>query len=309
MSESVITRQSKKFYEQYQFPGNRPLDKDGLIFMKRFSNSVSTYSTHNDGTKLNVLDEGCGTGNTSVALAKHFRDVEFYAVDNSLTSLSKAKMLAMKNKLINIHFRKWNLLKPLPYRFKFDIIICLGVLHHTANMKKVLTNLYHSIKDDGELYLWIYAQPGRYMHSLNVKLLKMLIDVKPKTTDEISFASEFITKADNGSLLQDLAGSSTTYLLQTKAAADPVWIADQFLNPHEELITMEQLLKLIKSSGFIFQNLLGIDEDVSGFFNSQVLSKKFNKLTGYQRLIALDLLYKPERYFVILRKKALKKGK
>jgi len=304
MSESVITRKSRKFYEQYQFPGNRPLDKDGLIFMKRFSNSVANHFSKTNGTTLNVLDAGCGTGNTSVSLAKQFKDVKFYAVDNSSNSLKKAKMLAEQNGLMNIRFRKWNLLKPLPYKFKFDIVICLGVLHHTANMKKVLKNLYNSMKNDGELYLWIYAQPGRYLHSLNVKLLRMLIDVNPKTTDELSFATEFIAKAGNGSLLQDLVGSSTTYLLKTNVAADPIWIADQFLNPHEELINIEQLLKLIRASGFIFQDLLGIDDDVSQYLNSPILLEKFNKLNGDERLIALDLLYKPERYFVILRKKS-----
>ncbi len=303
MSESVITRRSKKFYEQYQFPGNRPLDRDGLIFMRRFTNSVSASALCNGDKTLNVLDAGCGTGNTSVVLAKQFRDVEFYAVDNSSASLKKAKMLAQKTGLKNIHFHRWNLLKPLPYPFKFDIIICLGVLHHTANMQKVLTNLGCGLNDNAELYLWIYAQPGRYRHSLNMKLLKMLINSKPKTRNEIELATEFITKAGKGSILQDLAGTSSTSLLQTKIVADPVWIADQFLNPHEELINMKELLRLIKSSGFIVQSFLGMNENVSELLNSPLLNMRFNALKGDRRLIALDLLYKPERYFVLLRKR------
>ena len=303
MSESVITRRSKRFYEQYQFPGNRPLDRDGLIFMRRFTNSVSASTLRNGDKTLNVLDAGCGTGNTSVVLAKQFRDVEFYAVDNSSASLNKAKILAQKSGLKNIRFHRWNLLKPLPYPFKFDIIICLGVLHHTANMQKVLTNLGCGLNDNADLYLWIYAQPGRYRHSLNMKLLKMLINSKPKTRNEIELATEFITKAGKGSILQDLAGTSSTSLLQTKIVADPVWIADQFLNPHEELINMKELLRLIKSSGFIIQSFLGMNENVSELLNSPLLNMRFNALKGDRRLIALDLLYKPERYFVLLRKR------
>jgi len=303
MSESVITRRSKRFYEQYQFPGNRPLDRDGLIFMRRFTNSVSASALRNGDKTLNVLDAGCGTGNTSVVLAKQFRDVEFYAVDNSSASLKKAKILAQKSGLKNIRFHRWNLLKPLPYPFKFDIIICLGVLHHTANMQKVLTNLGCGLNDNADLYLWIYAQPGRYRHSLNMKLLKMMINSKPKTRNEIELATEFITKAGKGSILQDLAGTSSTSLLQTKIVADPVWIADQFLNPHEELINMKELLRLIKSSGFIVQSFLGMNENVSELLNSPLLNMRFNALKGDRRLIALDLLYKPERYFVLLRKR------
>ena len=307
MSESAVTNKSKKFYEHYHFPGNRPIDKDGLIFMKRFSNSIAARTNNNRSIKLNILDAGCGTGNTTVSLAKQFKDLNFYAVDNSAESLNKAQEFADQNGLVNTRFSKWNLLRSLPFNFKFDIIICLGVLHHTANMKKVLKNLKKNLNDHGELYLWVYAEPGRYLHSLNVKLLKMLINVNPIETDEISFATEFITKVGYGSLLNDLVGTSTTYLLQTKVASDPVWIADQFLNPHEEVINMERLLGLINSSGFAIKDLLGINEDVSELLNSQILLERFEKLDADKRLIALDLLYKPERYFVILKKKGEEK--
>ena len=303
MSESAITAKSKKFYERYHFPGNRPIDKDGLIFLKRFSNSVIARSMDDGIESLNILDAGCGTGNTAVSLAKQFKKSNFYAFDNSGASLNKAKSLAEQEGLFNIQFCKWNLLEPLPYTIEFDIIICLGVLHHTANMKKALENLNKVLKQDGQLYLWIYAQTGRFLHSLNSKLLKMLVDADPNVTDELSVATEFITKVGNGSVLNDLVGTSTTYLVQTKVASDPVWIADQFLNPHEQLINMEQLLTLINSSGFDLEDILGIDKDVSKSLNSQLLSEKFDMLDKEQRLIALDLLHKPERYFVILKKK------
>lgn len=299
MSEDIITKKSKQFYENYQFPGNRPVDKDGLILIRRFSHSLN--KTKSIG-KIRVLDAGCGTGNTSVSLAKQFSDVEFYGVDNCKASLSKANSLAKANKITNVQYRRWNLVNPLPFTFQFDIIVCLGVLHHTSNMQTVLQNLADSLSDKGELYLWIYAQTGRYKHSLNMKLLKILNNFKPKTMDSIEFANEFILNTCGGKFLKDLTGTSNTYLLQTEAAADPVWIADQFLNPHEELISMDQLLKMVNNCGLKVKSLLGINEDVSDFIGSPLVSNIFRKLKGNKRLIALDLLYKPERYFVILKK-------
>ena len=162
MSEKPITEKCRNFYEKYQFPGNRPIDQDGLIFMRRFTKSVEELSRSQNASKLRVLDAGCGTGNTTVSLARRFKDAEFFGVDNSKNSLEKAIESARQCGLTNIHYRKWNLMKPLPFRDPFDIILCLGVLHHTANMKKGLINLHASLKNDGELYLWIYGRHGRY---------------------------------------------------------------------------------------------------------------------------------------------------
>ena len=308
MSEKEITQKSRNFYEKFQFPGNRPIDRDGLIFLRRFSGSIKDCSKNNKVQTLRVLDAGCGTGNTSVSLAGMYRNIEFYGVDNSKASLEKAKKLSSEKGLSNIHFRKWNLLKPLPYTRKFDIVLCLGVLHHTANMKKVLLNLNKCLKNNGKLYLWIYAKHGRYKHSLNMRFLDMLINAKPKTKDEIHLAKEFLNQIHKINPLEDLTGDENTAYMQKKTIEDPVWIADQFLNPHEILIDMETLIGVVDSAGFEFENLLGFNEDISEFTGSKILLNKFRRLNKADKLIALDLLIKPERYFVCLNKTASKRG-
>jgi hypothetical protein len=85
---------------------------------------------------------------------------------------------------------------------------------------------------------------------------------------------------------------------------DPVWIADQFLNPHETLLDLEELTGLATACGLEIEQLLGIRDDLSSYFNSAALYGRFRKLSGEDRLIALDLLLKPERYFVLLRNRS-----
>ena len=202
----TMTNEIKTFYEEYQFPGNRPLDRDGIIFLKSFNKSIERLKKNK--SRLTVLDAGCGTGNTTVALAKYYKNVKFKGLDNSKASLLKAEKSAQTNHLSNVNFKKWNLIKPLPYKKSFDVIYCLGVLHDTADMAIVLTNLQHSLKDKGELYLWIYAKHGRYYHTQNVKLLGMLLAAGENASEKDCIAKEFIGTVKNNIILKELLGKN-----------------------------------------------------------------------------------------------------
>jgi 2-polyprenyl-3-methyl-5-hydroxy-6-metoxy-1,4-benzoquinol methylase len=305
MSEKNITQKTKEFYEQYHFPGDRPIDHDGLIFLRKFTKAVETISSRKNNVR--VLDAGCGTGNTSISLAAQFKDIDFLGLDNSSSSLEKAKFNTKKRGLTNLKFRKWNLLKPIPGNYKFDIVLCLGVLHHTGNMEKVLINLNKILNDSGVMFLWIYGKHGRYNHSLNMRLLRMLLELKPEPENKIDLAMEFATQTEKGQPLIDLIGKTKTDEMQMNAFKSPVWIADQFLNPHEILIDMEELLQLTSRTGLKISRILGVEENISKRFFSEKLSERFLRLSKNKQLIAADLLLKPERYFVVLQK--LKSGR
>jgi SAM-dependent methyltransferase len=295
MSDPTVPTNCRRFYEEFPFPGSRPIDRDGLILLRHFAESVSRATSPD---RVRVLDAGCGTGNTSLSLARRFTAIDFLGVDQSEASLARAR--ASASGVPNLGYRQWNLAKPLPRTERFDIILCLGVLHHTANMRQVLRNLRRALRENGELYLWIYGRHGRYRHSLNVRLLSMLLKAKPAPRDRVAFARDFIQNAGHGSVSADLPGTEGTLALQK--SADEVWIADQLLNPHEELLDMKDLLTLVSSSGLSLERLLGFDQDPHRNFPSAALRERFELLTRDQRLIALDLLLKPERYFAILHK-------
>lgn len=301
MYEQTVTEKSKEFYELYQFPGTRPIDQDGLILLRRITKSMEDRLTERNRGVLRVLDAGCGTGNTSIALARRFPSVEFLGIDQSEASLEKARSAARTPGLENIQFRNWNLMKPLHGEEPFDLILCLGVLHHTVDMKTGLTNLRSVLRSDGELYLWIYGKHGRYRHSLNIRLLALLRTAGPQETDPVRLAREFIRHTEENGVMKDLLGNIKAGALEQRAFDDPVWIADQFLNPHETLIEMKQLLRLATSSGFMLDDVVGMNEDAAKRLLPPLLEERFRRLTRRQQLIALDLILKPERYFVILR--------
>lgn len=306
MPEKEITRRVKKFYEQFRFPSVRPPDQDGLILLRRFSKAAAQSQEKDVQTR--VLDAGCGTGNTTISLARQFKDIEFLGVDISAPSLSTARHEARRESLRNIRFRKWDLMNPELTDVTFDIILCLGVLHHTASMEFVLSNLRNVLKDKGELYLWIYGRYGRYRHSLNQRLLNMLLDVKPDSDSRVSLAREFALRAGKGAILDDLFGRPLAGTMWEKIIKEPAWIADQFLHPYETLLTMEELLALTSRVGLDIDQWLGVPQNVSKELGSPELVERFEQLSRHQRLIALDLLLKPEHYFLILRKVQNQKG-
>jgi len=304
--EHEVTKKVREFYERFHFPGVRPADKDGLILMRRMVKYVFKRSPQR--TKMRVLDAGCGTGNTVISLARRFGDVDFLGIDISEPSLSQAEQAASDVGLLNLRFKRWDLMIPFHEEGIFDVVLCLGVLHHTADMEHVLLNLRSMLKNEGELYLWIYGSHGRYRHALNRRLLEMLLDAKEESLDSLSLAKEFVFKVGHGVILADLFGNTPASSKYKEILEDPAWLADQFLHPNEILIDMEKLLLLVARSGLEVDAWLGIPDDISKHINSPELVERFDLLPGNKRLVALDLLLKPDHYFMTFRKNAGQKG-
>ena len=300
MSDSNGTDGTLRFYETFPFPGMRPMDQDGLILLRHLSATVKARSGTSMGAGLRLLDAGCGTGNTSVALARLYAGAEVVAIDQSGPSLERARGLAEHEGLTNIHVVRHDLMTSLPRGESYDIILCLGVLHHLADMKRGLSNLKAVLKNDGHLYLWIYGKHGRYLHSLNMRCLQMLTGSADTPEETVQVAEEFVRKTDDGSPLKLLLGRTPLKETQWQTFTDPVWIADQFLNPHEVLIDMEELLEMLDEVGLELREVLGGNVDMARLLNSPHLYKRFQMLDERRKLIAKDLLLKPERYFVHL---------
>jgi SAM-dependent methyltransferase len=302
MSDQANTQRTGDFYERFHFPGTRPVDRDGLIFLRRFTTSIAQLSSAGSVRALRVIDAGCGTGNTSVALARRFPDVTFEGLDQSEGSLAEARALAARHAVTNLRVQRWNILHPFPFDEPFDIALCLGVLHHTADMAACLANLHSALLDDGLLYLWIYGRHGRFLHALNMRLLALLLRDTPAIADRIALAAQFARTARGGAMLRDLAGSGQAELLHSAVSDDPVWIADQFLNPHETLLNLPETLAMARGAGFLLEQVLGLDADVAGCLAVPELYERYQTLDREDQLEALDLLLKPERYFLVLRR-------
>jgi 2-polyprenyl-3-methyl-5-hydroxy-6-metoxy-1,4-benzoquinol methylase len=110
---------------------------------------------------LNVLIAGCGTGRDAIALATEMSGVRVTAIDLSLSSLAYARRKARKRGLGNIEFCQADLLGLGELREQFDLIYCVGVLHHMSDPQAGLRALLRLGTPRGLLKLGLYSERAR----------------------------------------------------------------------------------------------------------------------------------------------------
>lgn len=286
-----ITSRVRDFYRQFPFPGVRHPDRDGLILLRRLG-------AHRDHS-LRILDAGCGTGNTAISLASALPRAVILGLDVCPDSLDRARSLAAEKGVTNVRFREQDLARLDSSEGPFDVVLCLGVLHHTADMERVLANLRCVLAPDGELYLWVYGAHGRYRHTLNRQLLGILLEGEHRLEDRIRLARAFARDTGDGEPLRDLYGRSDGPIGWEQMVIDDAWVADQFLHVFETSMDLPGLLELLESAGLEMTEWLGVDESREKRIEPPALAAALDALPERRRQLALDLLLKPERYFVV----------
>lgn len=102
---------------------------------------------------LQVLEVGCGSGFESASLFRVTQAVIF-GFDLNLALLQKGHLLADNPFINNAICSAYRL--PLKHR-SFDIVYSSGTLHHTHSTLAGLEGIVKFKKDDGLIYIWIYA--------------------------------------------------------------------------------------------------------------------------------------------------------
>ncbi|MGI9385093.1 MAG: class I SAM-dependent methyltransferase, partial [Methyloligellaceae bacterium] len=107
------------------------------------------------------LVAGCGTGRHPITTALGYLHSNVLAVDLSRTSLAFAQRKAKELKVSNIRFAQADILKLGQLDHSFDIIECVGVLHHMASPEVGLKLLLERLKPGGFLRLGLYSELAR----------------------------------------------------------------------------------------------------------------------------------------------------
>lgn len=112
------------------------------------------------GTRLNILDIGCGTGKLLEELQKNG---EVWGVDMSEAAIS----LCHRRGLTHVRTGK---LPGLNLAQRFDVIICLDVLEHIKDDHQAIKNITKLLKPGGKLiltvpaYQWLYSYWDKILH-------------------------------------------------------------------------------------------------------------------------------------------------
>jgi SAM-dependent methyltransferase len=134
-----------------------------------------------------------------------------------LNSLKLAQRFRKTHELDLVHFLQMNIFRPVFRAGLFDVIVCNGVLHHTADPERGLATLAALLKPGGYLVVGLYHRYGRIWTDLRRAVFRVL-------GERASWLDPRIRQA----------GLTTD---RRKA-----WFADQYRNPHESKHTVGEVL-------------------------------------------------------------------
>jgi 2-polyprenyl-3-methyl-5-hydroxy-6-metoxy-1,4-benzoquinol methylase len=291
--------ETRKHYEVWPFPDEDFLSREGLLFLRNFEQWLREKRAEEEEPPR-VIDIGCGTGNTTIALAKNFPDAQFLGADISTSSLKIARLQAKRRKVDNVTFQNLDLMRhDFSRAGKFKVVLCTGVLHHIENMHQGFRQIVQLIEKQGYLVLWLYGRYGRMKHNLNQSFIKLLTENSSKSRT-LSVAKAFLENLGlqfaKGSGFYSPKGSGEKgicWLLK-----HPQWIVDQMIPAFEQSVTMKEILEMFNQNYLEFTKWLGVPPHLKSYTSSKILLECFEKLSFQERLLAIDYLLKPEYYFV-----------
>ena len=105
-----------------------------------------------------VLEIGCGLGTDSSNFAKNGARLDIVELSTESLALAQRRfeLLGLKANFINGNAEELQQL--LPAGKKYDLIYSFGVIHHTPHPERVIAELAHRLKPEGELRIMMYSR-------------------------------------------------------------------------------------------------------------------------------------------------------
>jgi len=308
--DDLITQKVERMYKKFPYPSPsiESIQTTELLNLLRIFELES--NTKLEG--MSVLDAGSGSGHRITNVAEFFTGCNFLGIDISEKSLEIANKIKNIKNLENIRFLKHNIMSGIDTLGKFDMVLCMGVLHHLSNPERGLQMLTHVLKDDGMIFLYLYGKLGGHKRMLNKELISILLGDE-KSNYELGIK-----------LVRDLGLNKFEYGWNLNFHNDneeDALIVDSLLHANELLYDCTDIENLFKKSGLYGYAIFGITTGTKGLlfdsatnadgklsmpqtniaqtFKSDLSLSRYESLSLSEKYRILDLLYEPNGYTII----------
>ena len=163
--EDAISGAVRNQYEQNPYPRWRAFSRPSRQHLHDSLTGLFPHLVDIGSVECpDVLVAGCGTGLHALMCAQAYAGAKVLAIDLSLSSLSYAVRMAALTGSSNLEFAQADILDLATLGRQFDLVECVGVLHHLAEPVtgwRVLTGL---LKSRGLMKIGLYSELARQPH-------------------------------------------------------------------------------------------------------------------------------------------------
>ena len=245
-----------KLYNTYPFPPDPLTDDTPPGYNWRWNwNAAYNFCTGMKPPRqdIRILDAGCGTGSGTDYLIHLNPQAEIVAIDISEKALEVAQERCKRSGVIAKHskpvtFHHLKLEEATQLSGEFDLINCVGVLHHLPEPKKGIQALAKKLAPGGLLHIFVYAELGRWEISLMQKAIALIQGNKRGDyKDGVKVGRDiFASLPENNRILQQEQQRWSLENHRDEA------FADMYVHPQEIDYNIETLFELIDASGLEF---------------------------------------------------------
>jgi ubiquinone/menaquinone biosynthesis C-methylase UbiE len=235
-----VTADVRAFYEELPFNASSPAQAARRVAA---ADQVAAYpdlvAVLDRSPNVRVLDIGCGAGWFALSLAVH-RGSSVTGIDICDAALELARAtgreLGVAERARFVHGDLFD----LPGRgARYDVVVALGVLHHTHDTSAALRATAAAVARGGHLYIGLYHAHGRPPFLRLFERWRELAASGRLTAEEADAAFERYR-----SLNPDVDDQT---LLRS-------WFRDQVLHPHERLHTLGEVDAVLGPLGFVLRS-------------------------------------------------------
>ena len=175
-----------------------------------------------------VAEFGCGTGWLTNSIG-HYYGKKITSVDFTKKAIDIAQSVS-KSMNLNITFKHCDIFDYQDSNL-YDLVVSLGVLHHTIDCRKAFKKIANFVKPNGFLYVGLYHLYGRR------PMLNFLQNHALWHGENSAF--NLFKRMKN-----DIINEEHSYS----------WFRDQVIHPHETQHTLEELFDWIEEEGFVLRS-------------------------------------------------------
>jgi SAM-dependent methyltransferase len=164
-------------YNTYPFPPEPLLDEPPPGYNWRWSWPVAYHFCAGrtpDRRDIRILDAGCGTGCGTEYLVHLNPEAEVIGIDLSPGALAVAQERCQRSGAGKAQFQELSLFDAAQLPGQFDLINCVGVLHHTADPVRGIQALAEKLAPGGIMHIFVYGELGRWEIQLMQEAIGLL---------------------------------------------------------------------------------------------------------------------------------------